>query len=229
MSACLEQTLCSRLESVSNPLDMLDYLGASPTVASPQRSQGVAARLGIPKEDMEFFNSLLNDPKLMDITQDIAYLRYLRAKLQQSIEARRDAMVIELGHRMMESLDSYLWSPTCIIPEHYRSDIREWMKGTLERLLNEHFPILDLDRTNAASLRDMVTALGKMASDWKKVTEGITVKIESNEDAMFLAILQKIMIPVIPRQYWPLILERAEGMTRELTPALPEGMVEYLA
>lgn len=210
---------------MGNPLDALDHLRVP--APSHQRS-GVAARLGIPRDDSAFYEEILNDPKLMDIQQDIAYLRYLRKKLQDSIEARRDAMVIELGRKMMDSFDAYLWSQTCLVPDHFKSDIREWFKGTLERLLNEHFPILDLDKSNAAALRDMVTALTKSAADWKKVTEGITVKIESNEDAMFTKIVQNIMIPVIPRQYWPLILERAEGMTKDLMPVLPEGMVEYL-
>lgn len=212
---------------MSNPLDVLDYLEVT-SGAAPQGSS-VATRLGIPKGDTEFFDSLLNDPKLMDITQDIAYLRYLRKKLQDSIEARRDTMVIELGHRMLESFDAYLWGPSCVVPDGNKSEIREWMRETLGRCLNEHFPLLDLDRANAAALRDMATALGKLASEWKKVTEGITVRIESNEDQMFLKILQHVMIPVIPRQYWPLILERAESITRELAPALPEGMIEYVS
>lgn len=212
-----------------NPLDALDSLYEVPKPRPISASTaGLATRIGIPREDLELFDSLANDPKLTDITQEIAYLRYLRVKLQQSIEARRDAMVIELGRRMLDSFDQALWAPSSTVPEGSKSGVRDWMKTTLERLLNEHFPVLDLDKSNAAALRDMVTALGKMASEWKKVTDGITVKIESNEDEMFLRLIRDILIPSVPRHMWVDILTRAEGLTKELAPALPEGVVEYL-
>lgn len=213
-----------------NPLDALDTLYGDPTPVRPisNSTAHLATRIGIPKEDLELFDTLASDPKLTDITQEIAYLRYLRVKLQQSIEARRDAMVIELGRRMLESFDQSLWSPSSPVPEGAKSVVRDWMKSTLERLLNEHFPVLDLDKSNAAALRDMVTALGKMASEWKKVTDGITVKIESNEDEMFLRMIRDILIPSVPRHMWVDILSRAESLTKELAPALPEGVVEYL-
>lgn len=211
-----------------NPLDALDHLAGPIPPAPSGKTLGLAARIGIPQEDLALFDSLVNDPRLTDITQEMAYLRYLRVKLQQSIEARRDAMVVELGHRMLDAFDDSLWSQACPVPEDVKSVVREWMKQTVQRLLNEHFPILDLDRANAAALRDMVTALGKMASEWKKVTEGITVKIESNEDELFLRLIRDILIPSVPRHLWVDILTRAESLTKELAPALPEGMVEYL-
>lgn len=211
-----------------NPLDALDHLVEPVPTPITGKSVALAARIGIPKEDLALFDTLVNDPKLTDITQEMAYLRYLRVKLQQSIEARRDAMVIELGRRFLEAFDEGLWSNSCPVSEESKSTVREWMRQTIQRLLNEHFPILDLDRSNAAALRDMVTALGKMASEWKKVTEGITVKIESNEDELFLRLIRDILIPSVPRHLWVDILTRAESLTKTMAPALPEGVVEYL-
>ena len=212
-----------------DPLADLDAILPAIPKPVPDRALKMATRVGIPKEDLELFDSLANDPKLTDISQEIAYLRYLRVKLQQSIEARRDVMVVELGRRMMDGFDQYLWSQSSPVPEGLKSVVRDWMKTILERLLNEHFPIMDLDRANAAALRDMVVALGKLASEWKKVTEGITVKIESNEDELFLKLIRDVMIPCIPRHMWVDILTRCEALTSEMTPMLPEGMVDYIS
>jgi hypothetical protein len=95
-------------------------------------------------------------------------------------------------------------------------------------MLNEHFPILDLDKAHAAALRDMVVALGKMASEWKKVTEGMTIKIESNEDELFMRLIRDILIPSVPRNLWGNILVRAEAMSSEMMPSLPEGIIDYI-
>ncbi len=129
-----------------DPLADLDAI--LPAIPKPvsDRALKMATRVGIPKEDLELFDSLANDPKLTDISQEIAYLRYLRVKLQQSIEARRDVMVVELGRRMLDGFDQYLWSQSSPVPEGLKSVVRDWMKTILERLLNEHFPIMDLDR-----------------------------------------------------------------------------------
>jgi hypothetical protein len=211
-----------------DPLADLEALLPAMKTGSDRASK-MSTRIGIPKEDLALFDELANDPKLTDISQEIAYLRYLRVKLQQSIEVRRDVMVIELGRRMLEAFDQYLWSSGSPIPEGSKTLIRDWMKSILERMLNEHFPIMDLDKGNAAALRDMVVALGKLASEWKKVTEGITVRIESNEDELFLKLIRDVMIPSVPRHMWVDILTRCEALTVEMAPMLPEGMVDYIS
>jgi hypothetical protein len=222
--------LYSNVMATEDPLDFLDVLALDAPEPEPvsNRTRMLAEQAGIPEEDRELFSALLDDPRLTDITQEIAYLRYLRVKLQQSIEVRREAMVVELGRKMLTSFDRYLWSASCPVPEGSKTPVREWMRDILARMLNEHFPILDLDKAHAAALRDMVVALGKMASEWKKVTEGMTIKIESNEDELFMRLIRDILIPSVPRNLWGNILVRAEAMSSEMMPSLPEGIIDYI-
>lgn len=206
-------------------MELLDVV--APRAPSPVREKVrlSAEDLGVPREDWGLFGRLLEDPNITDLYPEIAYLRYLRVKLQESFEARRMERVRALGEAVLRVFRDRMESAG--MEGEVADSAYGWVQETLGIALAAHFPILDLDVPQANALRGICADLGKLISEWKKVTEGITVNLNSNEDEIYMRILRDIIVPAIPREFHRDVLARAEAVAgRYALPALEAGVLD---
>jgi hypothetical protein len=206
-----------------DPLAVLERVPPPAPSGVSQKARLSAADFGIPKEDHDLFSRLLEDPKITDLYPEIAYLRYLRVKLQESFEARRFERVHALGEAIMRVFKDRMEGSG--MGEEARGTAYSWVKDTLGIALAAHFPILDLDAQQANALRGICADIGKIISEWKKVTDGITVNLNSNEDEIYLRILREVIIPAVPREYHRAILGQAEKVAMAYRRPVLEGEV----
>jgi len=164
---------------------------------------GVGSLVGIPERDVDLWEQLRRNPAVTDLSEDISYLRYLRLKLQDSIERRSGDARGVLYSEVMRGVGVELRRRGVGV------DLVEPVSSAVMAVLDEVLPVLELSRDDVKVLRGITADIGKLAKQYKEITDGISVRVEF--DSRVFDQLMRVLFEIVPQQYMLEIAARMEG------------------
>jgi len=156
-----------------------------------------ASVLEIPESDRSLFEQLRSNPKVSDISDEIAFNKYLRILLQREFEKWAYENKRELIEAALEDVDKYTAGKID------RLD--------LKRRLEDHIPAQNLTVNQARMLSKLLETSGKLAEQHKKITEGMTIKVDIADPGVVTRMLVQLVYPCVPRECWESIRVRARS------------------
>ncbi len=168
-----------------------------PLDSIPQPDERVSAyTLEIPEQDRSLFEQLRANPKISDITDEIAFNKYLRILLQReferwSVESKRILVDKILGK----------------IQDYIVLEVDEFT--SLEADLMKCLPSQNLTTAQANQIRRLLETSGKLAEQHKKITEGMELKINIGDPGVIGKLLALCVYPVVGHEDWAKIAMRA--------------------
>ena len=197
-------------------------LEARPELATPQANAPVSLQLlEVPVEDQDLVEQLRNNPRIADLRDEIALAKYLRVCLQRSIEARSAVALAHLGNTIIATIQAHLSVRPELEDQLLLGLLMEAVEPSVRRALAAHIPALDINLNEAKAFREMLLASGKLAEQYKKITDGMVLNVKMDMRILH-GLLNHVVMPNIPRKYWPAIAESAERYAPQL------GSVEQL-
>lgn len=156
-----------------------------------------ASVLEIPAGDRPLFEQLRSNPKISDITDEIAFNKYLRILLQREFEKWSIDSRKALVEAVMELIREY--------------DDNHISKAELVEQLEVTLPAQNLTVNQARMLSKLLETSGKLAEQHKKITEGMEIKVNIADPGVITRMLVQIVYPCVPRDAWEAIRARARS------------------
>ena len=170
-------------------------------LAEPEAFRMPASVLEIPAEDRSLFEQLRSNPKIADISDEIAFNKYLRIVLSREFEKWN-----AFSHQEMVS---------AIIAGLLEAKIiTEGAERATRKVLAANLPSTGMGASQVRALSKLLETSGKLAEQHKKITEGIRVKVDLAQPDVIQRLFSLVIAPSVPRQYWEAIEVRA----REFAP-----------
>ena len=174
-------------------MDVLD-----PLDTVPQPEEKVSARtLEIPEQDRSLFEQLRSQQKISDITDEIAFNKYLRILLQREFEKWSLEGKKSLVDKVLGVLQDYVTLEDSKFEE-------------LEQRLMNILPAQNLTTAQANQIRRLLETSGKLAEQHKKITEGIEIKVNVGDPGVIGKLLALCVYPVVGHHDWAKIVARAK-------------------
>lgn len=156
-----------------------------------------ASVLEIPESDRGLFEQLRANPKISDISDEIAFNKYLRILLQREFEKWAYENKRELIEAVLKDVDKY------VDGKINRSKLKECLGNSL--------PAQNLTVNQARMLSKLLETSGKLAEQHKKITEGMTIKVDIADPGVVTRMLVQLVYPCVPRDAWEAIRVRARS------------------
>lgn len=203
------------------PPQAVEYIArAQAPIQAPQQA---FVPMDVPKDDHWIFHQISNQStKPSDLASELTMLRYLRHKMMQSLEAHSAEAKAEFQKRVLEEI----WKRIANAPEvtpSVRDSVTTWVNEILEYSINKHFPEWELGPREVKAFQDIIVATGKVAEQYKKIIEGMTININI-DDAMVVSVMQEIVMPALPRQVWPQVILALQ----RFSPTVGAGLLQQL-
>lgn len=187
-----------------------------PELAQPLAIAPVSLQLlEVPVEDQDLVEQLRSNPRIADLRDEIALAKYLRVCLQRSIEARSAVALTHLGNTIIATISAHLSVRPELEDQLLRGLLMEAVEPSVRRALAAHIPSLDINLNEAKAFREMLLASGKLAEQYKKITDGMVLNVRMDMRILH-GLLNHVVMPNVPRKYWPAIADSAEKYAPQL-------------
>lgn len=219
-----------------NPLDALmgsdpsplDQLSAPLNPWSPGATPFVAVPMDVPQEDHWVWRQIRDrSAKVSNLEEEITMLRYYRTKMQESL-SRHSAMAREeFTSRMQDEVFKRInyAGAQGHIPQSVVHNVVSVVSDVIMQAVKRHFPEWDMGPRELKAFQDIIVATGKVAEQYKKIVDGMVININTDDlDEKVTYVMQTIILPAIPREYWP----NVEHALMQFAPEFREDITEEI-
>lgn len=162
--------------------------------------------LGVAMEDWGLFEQLRRDPRINNITDEIALNRYLRIKLMREAEFWAHDKREELAEKIQTAAEKLADGKLSL--------------DQFSILVEKALPSMAMSVDHIKALSKLLETSGKLVEQQKKITEGITLKVDIADAGVIQRLFTHVIRPALegaPEEYWAAIMVRARSFAPQLT------------
>lgn len=189
---------------MTNPLDLLPLQPVAPPASAMMPFH---VPMDVPEDDHWLWQQIRErSSKVSNLEEEITMLRYYRTKMQESLRIHSAAARMEFQSRLLDDLFKRLNYAVSKgeVPQSAQQPTMAWMSQAIQEAVTRHFPEWDLGPRELKAFQDNITATGKVAEQYKKIIDGMTININTEAlEEKVTWIMVNIVMPAIPREYWP--------------------------
>lgn len=188
-----------------DPLNSLPMIPASPVPVQAAKPVTTSVPMDVPEDDAWIYRQIRErSAAVTNLEEEITMLRYYRTKMQESIHVHSHQAMHEFKSRLLDALFkrlNYSISRGEIdgSSQHF---IMTWLSESVDQEVKRHFPEWDIGPKELKALQDNILTTGKVAEQSKKIVDGMTINVNTNNiEEVITWLMQTVIMPCIPMEY----------------------------